>query len=290
MKLSMNSNHNVNAKKVIDQDNFFIKKKFSQNFLLDENIIKKIIIESKIDENSYVIEVGPGLGALTKHIVKIAKKVLLYEVDEDLIPILKDFFKGFKNIEIIHKDFLKANVKEDIRQYFEGSPKVELISNLPYHITTPIIMKVLEECENIKSLTLMMQLEVAKRLTSVPNTKDYNALSIIIQDQTNARYLFKVPKTVFKPKPQVDSAVIKLDKIDRNDSFEKKDFYEFVHKAFAQRRKTLINNLNDGYSQFTKLHFKDLLERNGISDTIRGEALSLEEFKKIYRDFIKERD
>jgi len=286
----MNSNHNVDAKKVIDEDNFFIKKKFSQNFLLDENIIKKIITESEIDENSYVIEVGPGLGALTKHIVKIAKKVLLYEVDKDLIPILKEFFKDFENIEIIHKDFLKANVKGDIQQYFDGSQKVDLISNLPYHITTPIIMKVLEECENIKSLTLMMQLEVAQRLTSVPNTKDYNALSIIIQDQTNARYLFKVPKTVFKPKPQVDSAVIKLDKIDRNDSFEKKDFYQFVHKAFAQRRKTLINNLNDGYPQHSKLYFKDLLERNGISETIRGEALGLEEFKKIYRDFIKERD
>lgn len=286
----MNSNHNVDAKKVIDEDNFFIKKKFSQNFLLDENIIKKIITESEIDENSYVIEVGPGLGALTKHIVKIAKKVLLYEVDKDLIPILKEFFKDFENIEIIHKDFLKANVKVDIQQYFDGSQKVDLISNLPYHITTPIIMKVLEECENIKSLTLMMQLEVAQRLTSVPNTKDYNALSIIIQDQTNARYLFKVPKTVFKPKPQVDSAVIKLDKIDRNDSFEKKDFYQFVHKAFAQRRKTLINNLNDGYPQHSKLYFKDLLERNGISETIRGEALGLEEFKKIYRDFIKERD
>jgi 16S rRNA (adenine1518-N6/adenine1519-N6)-dimethyltransferase len=286
----MNSNHNVNAKKVIDEDNFFIKKKFSQNFLLDENIIKKIITESEIDENSYVIEVGPGLGALTKHIVKIAKKVLLYEVDEDLIPILEEFFKDFKNIEIIHKDFLKANVKEDIQQYFDGSQKVELISNLPYHITTPIIMKVLEECENIKSLTLMMQLEVAQRLTSVPNTKDYNALSIIIQDQTNARYLFKVPKTVFKPKPQVDSAVIKLNKINRNDSFDKKDFYHFVHKAFTQRRKTLVNNLSDGYPEHSKLYFKDLLERNGISDTIRGEALSLEEFKKIYRDFIKERD
>jgi len=286
----MNSNHNADAKKVIDEDNFFIKKKFSQNFLLDENIIKKIITESEIDENSYVIEVGPGLGALTKHIVKIAKKVLLYEVDKDLIPILKEFFKDFENIEIIHKDFLKANVKGDIQQYFDGSQKVDLISNLPYHITTPIIMKVLEECENIKSLTLMMQLEVAQRLTSVPNTKDYNALSIIIQDQTNARYLFKVPKTVFKPKPQVDSAVIKLDKIDRNDSFEKKDFYQFVHKAFAQRRKTLINNLNDGYPQHSKLYFKDLLERNGISETIRGEALGLEEFKKIYRDFIKERD
>lgn len=290
MKLLMNSNHNVNAKKVIDEDKFFIKKKFSQNFLLDENIIKKIITESKIDENSYVIEVGPGLGALTKHIVKIAKKVLLYEVDEDLIPILKEFFKGFENIEIIHKDFLKADVKGDIEQYLDGSPKVELISNLPYHITTPIIMKVLEECENIKSLTLMMQLEVAQRLTSVPNTKDYNALSIIIQDQTNARYLFKVPKTVFKPKPQVDSAVIKLDKIDRNDSFEKQEFYQFVHKAFAQRRKTLINNLNDGYPQYSKLYFKDLLEKNGISETIRGEALSLEEFKKIYRDFKKERN
>jgi 16S rRNA (adenine1518-N6/adenine1519-N6)-dimethyltransferase len=149
-------------------------------------------------------------------------------------------------------------------------------------------MKVLEESQNIKSLTLMMQLEVAKRLTSKPNTKDYNALSIIIQDQCKSDYLFKVPKSVFKPIPKVDSAVIKLTRLNIKESINKRDFYRFVHNSFSQRRKTLVNNLSDSYSECSKQFFKDLLERNNIVDTIRGEALSLEEFKKIYLDFIKE--
>jgi len=284
----MNSNYNKSAKKVIDEDNFFIKKKFSQNFLLDENIIKNIVKESKIDKNTYVIEIGPGLGALTKHIVEKAKKVLIYEVDKDLIPILNDFFKSKDNIKIINQDFLKSDINKDIELYLDGAANISLISNLPYHITTPIIMKVLEETENIKDLTLMMQLEVAQRLTSKPNTKDYNALSIIIQDQAEAKYLFKVPKTVFKPRPQVDSAVIRLDRKQNLDNFDKKEFYKFLHNSFTQRRKTLINNLSDNYPDYTKQYFKNLLERNNIIDTIRGEALSIEEFKIIFQDFKKE--
>ncbi|PKK94680.1 MAG: ribosomal RNA small subunit methyltransferase A [Tenericutes bacterium HGW-Tenericutes-5] len=286
----MSSNHNLSAKKIIDEDNFFIKKKFSQNFLLDENIIKNIIKESKIDKNSYVIEIGPGLGALTKYIVDQAKKVLIYEVDKDLIPILEGFFKDKKNIKIINQDFLKSNINNDIELYLDGSKNISLISNLPYHITTPIIMKVLEETENIRDLTLMMQLEVGQRLTSKPNTKDYNALSIIVQDQADVKYLFKVPKTVFKPRPQVDSAVIRLERKDNFDDFDKTDFYKFLHNSFSQRRKTLINNLSENYKDCSKQFFKNLLERNNIIDTIRGEALDVEEFKKIFRDFIKERN
>jgi 16S rRNA (adenine1518-N6/adenine1519-N6)-dimethyltransferase len=286
----MSSNHNLSAKKIIDEDNFFIKKKFSQNFLLDENIIKNIIKESKIDKNSYVIEIGPGLGALTKYIVDQAKKVLIYEVDNDLIPILEEFFKDKKNIKIINQDFLKSNINNDIELYLDGSKNISLISNLPYHITTPIIMKVLEETENIRDLTLMMQLEVGQRLTSKPNTKDYNALSIIIQDQADVKYLFKVPKTVFKPRPQVDSAVIRLERKNNFDDFSKADFYKFLHNSFSQRRKTLINNLSENYKDCSKQFFKNLLERNNIIDTIRGEALDVEEFKKIFRDFIKERN
>ncbi len=286
----MSSNHNISAKKIINEDNFFIKKKFSQNFLLDENIIKNIIKESKIDKNSYVIEIGPGLGALTKYIVDQAKKVLIYEVDQDLIPILEGFFKDKKNIKIINQDFLKSNLNNDIDLYLDGSKNISLISNLPYHITTPIIMKVLEETENIRDLTLMMQLEVGQRLTSKPNTKDYNALSIIIQDQADVKYLFKVPKTVFKPRPQVDSAVIRLERKDSFDNFNKVDFYKFLHNSFSQRRKTLINNLSENYKDCSKQFFKNLLERNNIIDTIRGEALDIEEFKKIFRDFIKERN
>jgi len=287
MKYYMKNNHNQVAKNIIDDD-FFIKKKFSQNFLLDENIINKIVKASGIDNTSYVIEIGPGLGALTKYLVKLANKLLIYEVDNDLIPILNDFFKENDSVKIINEDFLKIKIDEDILKYLNGNQDVIVISNLPYHITTPIIMKILEESQNIRSMTLMMQLEVARRLTSKPNTKDYNALSIIIQDQTNAEFLFKVPKTVFKPKPKVDSAVIKLTRKPISINENRIEFYRFVHRAFAQRRKTLVNNLADAYPSLTKTVFKEILERNSITDTIRGEALSLEEFKKIYEDFLKE--
>ncbi len=283
----MINDHNQKAKRIVNEDNFFIKKKFSQNFLLDENIINKIIQSANINKESYVIEIGPGLGALTKHIINIAKKTLIYEVDSDLIPYLEGLLENKDNYKIINSDFLKVSIDNDIRDYLDGSKEVILISNLPYHITTPIIMKVLEESKLVVSLTLMMQLEVARRLTSKPNTKDYNALSIIVQDQCKTSYLFKVPKTVFKPKPMVDSAVIKLERLAEEKNFDKLGFYSFVHKAFAQRRKTLVNNLTDAYPNYDKSYFKDLLERNQIIDTIRGEALDLEEFKKLYKEFKK---
>jgi len=264
-----------------------MKKKFSQNFLLDENIIQNIVKSAEIDELSYVIEVGPGLGALTKHLVKIAKKVLVYEIDSDLVEVLKELFLEKDNLNIIEKDFLKAKLDEDIDKYLDGSEKVVFISNLPYHITTPIVMKVLEESKKVKSMTLMMQLEVAKRLTSKPNSKDYNALSIIIQDQTEAKYLFKVSKSVFKPRPNVDSAVIKLDRTKVIIADENKRFYDFLHKAFAQRRKTLVNNLSEGYHEWTKEEIKGLLKNMNIDENIRGEALSLTEFKDIFNSFKK---
>jgi 16S rRNA (adenine1518-N6/adenine1519-N6)-dimethyltransferase len=278
-------NHNDYVNDQVNRKDFFIKKKFSQNFLLDENIIRKIIHSGEVDENTCVIEIGPGFGALTKHLVKIAKKVLLYEIDDELIPHLKKLFKDQDNVHIIHKDFLKVeNIDEDINEFLDGE-KVVVMSNLPYHITTPILMKILEESQKVKRLILMMQLEVAKRLTSKPNTKDYNALSVIVQDQTDANYLFKVPKTVFKPRPSVDSAVIRLDVYD--DHSADPDFYDFIHKCFQQRRKTLLNNLNQAYA-LDKDAIKELLAELNLHDKIRAEALNLEDFKNIYKKFIEE--
>jgi len=205
------NNQNALRKLIVNQNGFSIKKKFSQNFLLDENIIKKIIDNSMIDNNTGVIEIGPGLGALTKELVKRAKKLIIYEIDEELIPYLQRFYGEIKNSILLNKDILKADVEQDIHEYFKDVDRVVVISNLPYHITTPIIMKFLEEVKEIDSMVLMMRLEVAQRITSKPNTKDYNALSVIIQHQTIAKYLFKVPKSVFYPQPNVDSAVVKLD-------------------------------------------------------------------------------
>ena len=278
--------HNDYVNDVVNKNHFFIKKKYSQNFLLDENIIDKIVQSADISSESYVIEIGPGFGALTKHLVNKSKKLLLYEIDEELIPHLDKLFESNDNIHIEHKDFLKVeNIDRDIDEFLDGSRDVVLVSNLPYHITTPIIMKILEESKKIHRLVLMMQLEVAKRLTSKPNTKDYNALSIIIQDQTDAKYLFKVPKTVFQPRPNVDSAVIRLDVLQNHD----KDllFYRFVHHCFSQRRKTLVNNLYSNYG-VEKDKISMLLNDLLIDDKIRAEALDLNKIKDVYNKFKEE--
>ena len=279
-------NHNEYVNQTVNKKNFFIKKKYSQNFLLDENIIKKIIKAANINKNTYVIEIGPGFGALTKYIVNQAKKVLLYEIDKDLIPHLDKLFINYDNIEILNKDFLKIDdIDKDIEKYLDDVNDICVISNLPYHITTPIIMKILEESKKIDRLIIMMQIEVAKRLTSKPNSKDYNALSIIVQDQTKANYLFKVPKTVFKPRPKVDSAIIEL-KILKNKEKDNK-YYKFVHNCFSQRRKTLINNLSFNYD-VSKDKLKNILKKLAISDKIRAEALINNDFKNIYNKFKEE--
>ncbi len=283
-----NSEYKKRIYKILGKNEFFVKKKFSQNFLLDENIISNIIKSAKIDKNTSVIEVGPGLGALTKDLLKSAKEVMAYEIDEDLIPILKDLFSDYENLNIIHKDILKVDIDRDIEAAFNKPSRIVLVSNLPYHITTPIIMKILEESALIESMVLMMQYEVAKRITSQPNTKDYNALSIIIQHQSDSKYLFKVPKTVFNPQPKVDSAVIKIDRyhdlIGKNQDFN--GFYKFLHAAFKQRRKTFVNNIFSSYISVDKESFMNLLDKHHIDRQIRAEALSLKEFIELYDDFI----
>jgi len=279
--------NNQIRKAIVNQDDFAIKKKFSQNFLLDENIIAKIIDSAKLDNNTGVIEIGPGLGALTKEIVKRTKRVLLYEVDNELIPYLQGFFNGFENLILVNNDVLKANVVADISEYFQDVERLVVISNLPYHITTPIIMKFLEEVRNIDTMVLMMQLEVAQRITSKPNTKDYNALSVVIQHQTKTKYLFKVPKSVFYPQPKVDSAVIRLDIDKEINAIDNRGFYDFVHKCFAQRRKTLVNNLCAGYDRYSKEELTSILVDNTIDPQARAESLCLDDFQKLYLQYFK---
>jgi len=280
----LDKNNNQDRKSIVNKKGFSVKKRFSQNFLLDENIISNIVDSADIDNTTGVIEIGPGLGALTKLILQKAKFSLLYEIDRGLIPHIEAFFKDSKNWKILNKDVLKADINADISEYFKDVDRLVVISNLPYHITTPIIMKFLEEVDNVDTLILMMQLEVGKRITSKPNTKDYNALSVIIQHQTNAKYLFKVPRTVFHPKPNVDSAVIRLDMKKDVVNSENIDFYRFVHNCFLQRRKTLVNNLNFAYS-YVKEDIKKILEDNNINPLARSESLELEDFLNIYKAF-----
>lgn len=270
---------NINStKKIISDNDFYIKKKFGQNFLTDQNILKNIVEVGCLTKDDDVIEIGPGLGALTEIIASKCNRLLCYEIDSDLIPILKKNLSEYNNVNIINNDILKCNVNEDIEAYFPNHKRIVLISNLPYYITTPIILGLLEETSKIKRYVMMMQEEVADRITSKPDVKDYNALSIAVQYRAIATKELRVPRTVFIPAPNVDSAVIKLELHDKplyhpNDE---KQFFKIVRGAFAQRRKTLVNNLSLlGYSK-DKMY--KILDELNLDKSIRSEALSVSDF------------
>ncbi len=272
----------------IKKHDFHIKKKFGQNFLTDQNILRKIVNIPNISKNTLVVEIGPGLGSLTELLLEKAKRVLAYEIDSDLIPILEEHFVG-KNLTLKHQDILKSNVDEDIKSLEEEYENIVLVANLPYYITTPIIMKVLEESKLIKQLTVMMQLEVARRFTSKPSTKDYNSLSVVIQYKTNAQLALKVPRTVFIPAPNIDSGIVKLDVKEKIDILpdDEEVFFKLVRTAFTQRRKTLTNNLSTGFG-IPKSEINDILVLLGYSQTVRAEALSVEEFVYLSNEFTRE--
>lgn len=266
------------TKKIIEENNFYIKKKFGQNFLTDCNILNNIVMCADIDDSIDVVEIGPGLGALTEIIASKARRVLAYEIDKDLIPILNKNLSRFNNITIINDDILKRDINKDLDEYFKDSKKVVLIANLPYYITTPIILSLLENTTKIVEYVMMMQEEVADRITSRPDVKDYNALSIAIQYRCSAKKVLKVPSTVFIPRPLVDSAVVRLDLFDKNtyNVLNEKEFFILVRKSFAQRRKTLVNNLaNAGYKKEDVLK---ALEELNFKENIRSEALSVSDF------------
>ena len=231
------------------------------------------------------MEIGPGLGSMTEHLLQKGKAVLAYEIDKDLIPILENNFAG-KALHLINDDILKRDIDKDIKSLNIEFSQVVLVANLPYYITTPIILKVLEESEYINELVVMMQLEVANRLTSKPSTKDYNSLSVVIQYKTDAKITLKVPRTVFMPPPNVDSAVVKLQvkKVIENTPNNTKVFYKLVRSSFAQRRKTLVNNLSSQLG-IPKQTVINILESNGYRKDIRAEGLSVTDFIKLSNHF-----
>lgn len=267
--------------KLIKNNEFFIKKKFGQNFIIDQNVLQNIVEASLIDEDTCVVEIGPGLGSLTEVMLKKAKKVMSFEIDKDLIPILKDNFKEYDNFILINEDILNVNINEYIDRYFEGETKISLVANLPYYITTPIILKLLSETKKIRSYTMMMQDEVADRICSKPLVKDYNALSVAIQYRAKAKKVLNISRNIFVPKPNVDSAVIRLDLYENspyqidNEEF----FFKLIRDAFCQRRKTLVNNLKTcGYDKDLILN---ALEKLNINPQVRSEALSVEELTSL---------
>lgn len=269
----------------IKKHDFYVKKKFGQNFLTDQNILRKITDVAHIDENTLVVEIGPGFGSMTELLLQKAKNVLAYEIDKDLIPILKENLSNDKLI-LINDDILKRNIDQDIEKIGTKFSNVVLVANLPYYITTPIIMKVLEESSKIKELVVMMQLEVARRFTSKPSTKDYNSLSVVIQFKTKSKIAIKVPKSVFIPAPNVDSAVVHMNVKSEFDVLPKdlEVFYKIVRVSFTQRRKTLVNNLSTALN-IPKTDLALLLENLGHSPSVRAEKLTVTDFIYLADEF-----
>jgi len=269
------------TKDTLKKYGFHVKKKFGQNFLVDQNILQKIVAIPTMTKETLVLEIGPGLGSLTEHLLDKSKHVLAYEIDNDLVQILEENFED-ENLSIINEDFLKRNIDEDIIALKMDYKNVVVVANLPYYITTPIILKIIEESRIIKELVVMTQLEVARRLTSNPSTKDYNSLSVAIQYKTIAEIAMKVPKNVFIPAPNVDSAIVKLTIIE--DIEEKPEseehFYNLVRSSFKQRRKTLVNNLHTRYGE-DKTNLILYLEDIELNGQIRAENLSVSDFVRL---------
>ncbi len=272
---------------LMSEQNLKTRKRFGQNYLIDDKILKKIVSTSQIDSKTLVIEIGPGLGSLTQYLVESAAHVLAYEIDESLVEVLQDMFAQNDNFTLISDDVLKRDMDADVQAHYGEAEKIIVVANLPYYITTPFIMKSLEESRKVDRYVLMLQLEVAKRLTASKNTKDYNALSVIMQYLTTPSFQFTVPNTVFIPRPKVDSAVITLDvKKSKYTLPETPELLKFVKACFKQRRKTLINNLHEAYG-IDKETLKKFLHEQGFTHQIRAEAIAADELIKLGNDFLE---
>lgn len=275
----------VRTKAILEKYGFSFKKSLGQNFLIDTNILNRIVDHANLTENSGVIEIGPGIGALTEQLAKRSKKVVAFEIDQRLLPILEETLSPYSNKKIIHQDVLKADVAERIKEEFEGFEDIMVVANLPYYVTTPIIMKLLEEKLPIRGIVVMLQKEVAERIAAKPGNKDYGSLSIAVQYYTEAETVMIVPKTVFVPQPNVDSAVIRLT-VRKEPKVNVKDeefFFQVTRSSFAQRRKTILNNLVSQLPEGKekKEEILKVLSEVEIDPSRRGETLSIEEFAKL---------
>ena len=258
----------------LNKENFNFKKKFGQNFIVDKNIIHSIISKSNIDKDTLVIEIGPGAGSLTTELNKVSGHVLAYEIDKTLKPVLEKH--NLNNTTIIYEDFLKRNILDDLKKY--NYQKIYVVANLPYYITTPIIIKLIEDKLNIDKIVVMVQKEVGDRFKAKPNTKEYNSLSIFLNYYYTVEKLLDVSKNVFIPKPNVDSIVVSFTKKEHKIKVDNEElFFKLVRDSFKQKRKTLKNNLK-GYN-LEKI--EEVLKKHNLDLTIRAEALPIEIFAEI---------
>ena len=261
---------------ILNQYHLKANKRYGQNFLINQDIVDEIIEKSEINNNDVVIEIGPGLGTLTKALAAVAKKVIAVELDENMVKILNERPLG-NNIEIIHDDILKV----DLKSIIDTNESVKVVANLPYYITTPIIMTLLENKYNLKSITVMVQKEVGRRVCSEPGSKEYGAITVSVKYYSDAKIIIDVPKDNFLPAPEVDSCVIKLD-IRKNPIVNLNDeklFFEIIKNGFCQRRKTILNSLTT--NGITKDKLKDILAKLELSEKLRVEDLSIYDFANI---------
>lgn len=276
---------------VLERHGFTFKKSFGQNFLTDTNILQKIVDTAEIDKNVNVIEIGPGIGALTEFLAENAAEVMAFEIDDRLIPILADTLRDFDNVKVINEDILKSDLQSRIKEFANPDLPIKVVANLPYYITTPILMHLIESKIPFAEFVVMMQKEVADRISAEPNTKAYGSLSIAVQYYMTAKVAFVVPRTVFVPAPNVDSAILKMTRREQPlVQVKDEDFFFRVSKiSFVHRRKTLWNNLTShfGKADETKSKLEQALEIAEIKPSIRGEALSIAEFAKL-ADALKE--
>ena len=275
------------TKEIINKYSFAFQKKFGQNFLIDSNVLESIIRGAEITKDDFVLEIGPGIGTMTQYLCEAARQVVAVEIDKMLIPILEDTLSEYDNVEVINQDVLKVDIKSLAEEKNNGKP-IKVVANLPYYITTPIIMGLFESGVPIDSITIMVQKEVADRMQTGPGSKDYGALSLAVQYYATAKVILNVSATCFMPRPNVDSAVIKLTR-HKEPTFnvaDEKLMFKIIRASFNQRRKTLVNGLkNSPELSFSKDQIVKAIEKIGKPETIRGEALTLEEFAELANAF-----
>lgn len=268
---------------VLQKYNFNFQKKFGQNFLIDTHVLDRIIEAAEITKEDFVLEIGPGIGTMTQYLCEKAREVAAVEIDKNLIPILKDTLSAYDNVTVINKDILKMDIPA-LAQEKNGGKPIKVVANLPYYITTPIIMGLFESHVPIDSITIMVQKEVADRMQVGPGTKDYGALSLAVQYYAEPQIVANVPPNCFMPRPKVGSAVIRLTRHEKPpvEAEDEKFMFRLIRASFNQRRKTLVNGLNNAPNvQVSKENIVKSLEELGVSANIRGEALTLEQFAEL---------
>lgn len=277
------------TKFILKKYNISASKKLGQNFLVDDSVIESIIESAEVNKKDLIIEIGPGLGTLTSKLLENAGKVIAVELDDRMISILKERFKLYHNFILLHEDILKVNLQELIKQNKENLEKVKIVANLPYYITTPIIMKLLEDRLEIDSITVMVQKEVADRITAVPGEKSSGAITYSINYYAEAEKVVFVNKDSFIPSPEVNSEVIKLHirKEPVVKVLNEEIFFKVIKASFMQRRKTLLNGLSNAGVLKNKEKLKEILNNMGLNNEVRGETLTIEQFAELANSIVK---